>query len=104
VQNDTGDFYRFFDATAHAEFLYSCVQRTIEQDLPEEVDFLQRYDRFCAGLATIVDMPDRTMDLLFRFLQKNGGRFSKRARDQEFSRLDTAEAGKIEGLYEQCFG
>jgi len=104
VQNDTGDFYRFFDATPHAEFLYSCVQRTIEKDLPEEADFLQRYDRFCAGLATIVDMPGRTMDLLFRFLHQNGGRLSKWARDKEFSRLDTAEVEKIEVLYQQCFG
>ena len=104
VQNDTGDFYRFFDATPHAEFLYSCVQRTIEKDLPEEVDFLERYDRFCAGLATIVDMPDRTMDLLFRFLHQNGGQFSQRARDKEFSQLDKAEAEKIEVLYQQCFG
>ncbi len=104
VQNNTGDFYRFFDATPHAEFLYSCVQRTIEKDLPEEADFLERYDRFCAGLATVVDMPSRTMDLLFRFLHQNGGRFSKRAREKEFSRLDTAEVAKIEVLYEQCFG
>ena len=103
VQNDTGDFYRFFDATPHAEFLYSCVQRTIEKDIPEEVDFLARYDRFCAGLATVVDMPNRTMDLLFHFLHQNGGRFSKRAREKEFSRLDTAEVEKIEVLYEQCF-
>ncbi|WP_315902711.1 hypothetical protein [Microbaculum marinisediminis] len=22
--NDTGDFYRFFDATPHAEFLFAC--------------------------------------------------------------------------------
>ena len=104
VQNDTGDFYRFFDATPHAEFLYSCVQRTIEKDLPEEAEFLERYDRFCAGLATVVDMPSRTMDLLFRFLHQNGGRFSSRAREKEFSRLDTAEVAKIEVLYEQCFG
>jgi hypothetical protein len=104
VQNDTGDFYRFFDATPHAEFLYSCVQRTIEKDLPEEADFLERYDRFCAGLATIVDMPDRTMDLLFRFLHQNAGRLSKRARENEFSRLDKAEVDKIEALYERCFG
>ena len=103
VQNDTGDFYRFFDATPHAEFLYSCVQRTIEKDIPEELDFLARYDRFCAGLATVVDMPNRTMDLLFHFLHQNGGRFSKRAREKEFSRLDTAEVEKIEVLYEQCF-
>ena len=30
VLNDTGDFYRFFDATPHAEFLYSCVKQTID--------------------------------------------------------------------------
>ena len=89
--------------TPVAEFLYSCVQRTIEKDLPEEADFQETYDRFCAGLATIVDMPDRTMDLLFRLLRQNDGRLSKRARDQEFSRLDTAEAEKIEVLYQQCF-
>lgn len=68
VLNDTGDFYRFFDATPHAEFLYSCVQRTIEKDLPDEANFLRRYDRFSAGLETIADMPNRTVDLLFRFL------------------------------------
>ncbi|HET6628776.1 MAG TPA: cell filamentation protein Fic, partial [Woeseiaceae bacterium] len=104
VQNDTGDFYRFFDATPHAEFLYSCVQRAIEKDLPEEAEFLARYDRFCAGIAAIVDMPDRTMDPLFHFLHQNGGRFSQRAREKEFSRLDVAEADKIEALYGQCFG
>jgi hypothetical protein len=30
VLNDTADFYRFFDATPHAEFLYGCVKKTIE--------------------------------------------------------------------------
>ncbi|MBA3562988.1 MAG: Fic family protein [Gammaproteobacteria bacterium] len=104
VLNDTGDFYRFFDATPHAEFLYSCVQRTVEKDLPDEADFLRRYDRFSAGLETIVDMPHRTVDLLFRFLNQNEGRFSKRARDKEFSTLTEAEVERIEVLYEQCFG
>jgi hypothetical protein len=63
VTNDTGDFYRFFDATPHAEFIYACVLQTIEHDLPEEARVLQRYDQFCFGLRAIVDMPDRTMDL-----------------------------------------
>ena len=49
VLNDTGDFYRFFDATPHAEFLYGCVQKTIEEDLPAETRFLQRYDDFPPG-------------------------------------------------------
>jgi len=40
VLSDTADFYRFFDATPHAEFLYACVKKTIEEDLPHETDFL----------------------------------------------------------------
>lgn len=36
VLNDTADFYWFFDATAHVENLYGCVQQTIEEDLPRD--------------------------------------------------------------------
>jgi hypothetical protein len=103
VLNDTGDFYRFFDATMHAEFLYSCVQQTIEKDLPEEADFLRRYDRFAAGVQAIVDMPDRTRDLLFKFVHQNGGRLSQRARTREFGKLTDAEAKRVEELYREQF-
>jgi hypothetical protein len=40
VLNDTGVYYRFFDATPHAEFLYECIERTIEVDLPAETSLL----------------------------------------------------------------
>ncbi len=56
VMNDTADLYRFFDATPHAEFLYECVKRTIEHDLPYEADFLRRYDEFCRRIEGMVDM------------------------------------------------
>lgn len=103
VLNETRDFYRFFDATPHAEFLYSCVQRTIEKDLPEEADFLERYDRFSAGLEEIVDMPNRTKYLLFRFLHQNDGHLSQRARQKEFADLRPNEIEAVEELFEQCF-
>ena len=104
VLNDTGDFYRFFDATPHAEFLYACVRKTIEDDLPKETDFLRRYDLFRGRIAAIVDMPDRIIDLLFRFLNQNEGRLSKRARDQEFDALTEAETEQIERMYQEIFG
>lgn len=104
VLNDTADFYSFFDATPHAEFLFECVRRTIEEDLPNETDFLRRYDRFTARLQAIADMPDRTADLLFRFLHQNGGRLSQRARDREFAALTESEAETIERLYQETFG
>ena len=103
VLNDTADFYRFFDVTPHAEFLYACVRKTIEEDLPSETDFLRRYDRFRARVGTVVDMPDRIIDLLFRFLHQNGGHLSKRAREQEFAELTDAEAVRIEQLYDEVF-
>ena len=80
VLNDTADFYRFFDATPHAEFLYACVRQTIEQDLPNETRFLKNFDWFRAAVETVVDMPDRTLDNLLGFLRQNGGRLSRRAR------------------------
>ena len=103
VLDDTGDFYRFFDATLHAEFLYACVQQTVEQDLPEETAFLRRYDRFREQVALIVDMPDQTVDLLFRSLQQNGGRLSKRMREREFSALTDTEVDRIEGMYQDLW-
>lgn len=104
VLNDTADFYRFFDATGHAEFLYRCVLRTIEEDLPREADFLRRYDRFSRYLKDIVEMPDRMIDLLFRFLRQNDGRLSGRAREHEFQALSDAEAERIERIYREVFG
>lgn len=103
VVNDTGDFYRFFDATPQTEFIYSCVLQTIEHDLPEEARFLQRYDAFCAGVGAIVDMPARTLDLLFRFLQQNDGTLSGRARSKEFAALTAREVDQIERLYADAF-
>lgn len=104
VLNDTADFYRFFDATPQAEFLYSCVKKTIDEDLPREAEFLAGYDRFRASIEAIVEMPDRTADLLFHFLDQNGGRLSQRAREKEFARLTEAEIAAMEKAYLDSFG
>lgn len=103
VLNDTGDFYRFFDATPHAEFLYACVQKTIEQDLPNEAAFLRHYDGFRSQVEVFIDMPERTMDLLFHFLHQNEGRFSNRAREKEFALLTDQEVERIEAIYGDIF-
>ncbi len=99
VTNETADYYRYFDATPHAEFLYSCVQRTIEHDLPEEADFLKRYDRFKKGVEYLIYMPSGTINLLYRFLDQNGGRLSNRARNKEFKLLTDNEVQLIEEIY-----
>ncbi|MCC6241795.1 MAG: Fic family protein [Gemmatimonadaceae bacterium] len=99
VLNDTADWYRYFDATAHAEFLYHCVRTTIESDLPYEVAYLRAYDTFAMAIGAMVDMPTRTRDLLHRFLRQNNGRLSQRARGAEFANLTDGEVAVIEAHY-----
>ena len=50
--------------------------------------------KFCVrrGVEAFLDMPERLIDLLFRFLSQNDGRLSQRARTQEFSELTDEEA------------
>ena len=104
VLNDTGDFYRFFDATPHSEFLYACVRKTIEDDLPNETRYLKNYDQFRAGIEAMFDMPERTLSILFTFLRQNDGRLSKRVREKEFVELTAEEVAQIEELYRSHFG
>ena len=103
VRNDTAAFYRYFDATAHAEFLYECIERTVEEDLPREIRFLIAFDRFAAGVKDIADMPDRRVELLRVFLEQNDGRLSTRARSREFAALTDEEAARVERLYAESF-
>ena len=103
VLNDTDDYYRFFDATPQTDFLYGCVQQTIERDLPEEAAFLRSHDRFRAELNLLVDMPERLSDLLFRFLEQNGGRLSRRGRERDFAALTEDEVSRIEEIYREAF-
>ncbi len=103
VKSDSADFYRFFDATLQAEFLYECVRKTIDEDLPRETAFLARYDRFRSAVERYIDMPGRTLDLLFRFLHQSGGSLSKRARDREFAKVTDAEIKALEDAYAEIF-
>lgn len=104
VENDTADFYRFFDATAHAEFLYGCVEETVTRDLPREVAYLEGFEEFSRRVQEdVADMPEKTINLLTSFLDQNDGRLSKRARTREFEDLSPEEVERIEELYEECF-
>jgi len=59
ILNETADFYRFFNCTDEAEFLFACVQRTVEHDLPREIGYLRRHDEAMIKIMDVVEMPDR---------------------------------------------
>jgi Fic family protein len=103
VLNETADYYRYFDATPQAEFLFDCIDYTIKKIIPEEVSYLNKYDKMKAWLDDKFEMPDKTVALLIRFLEQNNGILSKRARDKEFNDLTNDEIRKIELQYKVYF-
>jgi len=103
VLNDTIDYYRYFDATLQAEFLFDCVNHTINQIIPDEFSYLQKYDAMKAWLDDRFQMPDKTVALLIRVLEQNNGILSKRAKEKEFTALTQDEVKDIEANYKVYF-
>ncbi|NOX27256.1 MAG: cell filamentation protein Fic [Gammaproteobacteria bacterium] len=103
VLNDTADLYRYFDCTEQAEFLYACVQRTVEHDLPREIDYLRRHDEAMARIMEMIDMPDRLAQNLILFIRQNNGTLSKRKRDKEFSALSDDEVHGLGKIIQDAF-
>lgn len=103
ILNETFDLYRYFDATKQAEFLYSCVLQTIEQTIPEEVDYLEKYDQMKDYLDNVFEMPDKMVALAIRFLEQGNGKLSERAKNRELEGLNDVEAKQIEQKYGEIF-
>lgn len=99
ITNETIDYYRYFDATRQAEFLYECVEQTITEIIPQEVDYLQKYDAMKRFLDNSFEMPDKTVALLIHFLEQNNGKLSKRTITGEFESLTEKEIEEIENEY-----
>jgi len=103
ILNDTINYYRFFDITDQAEFLFDCVKDTIENIIPNEVSYLIKYDEYKRFLDDDFEMPDKMVALLVRFLEQNNGKLSKRAREKEFERLTDQEIRIIEKQFKEIF-
>ncbi|WP_108522615.1 Fic family protein [Bradyrhizobium algeriense] len=103
VLNDTADLYCYFDCTDEAEFLYQCVKRTVEHDLPHEIDYLRRHDEARRKIMDTVEMPDRLADDLLLFIRQNKGVLSKKRREREFEKLTDDEVASIEAVVRDAF-
>jgi hypothetical protein len=103
VLNDTADLYQYFDCTEAAEFLYACVRRTVEDDLPREIDYLCRHDQALHRIMESVEMPDRLAENLVMFIRQNKGRLSRKRREDEFRQLRDDEVVSVERIVADAF-
>jgi hypothetical protein len=103
VLNETADLYRYFDCTNNAEFLYRCVEQTIDHDLPHEIEYLKRHDAAMQRIMNQVEMPDRTAENLLMYIRQNDGKLGKKRRENEFAKLTDAEVAAIETMVQEAF-
>ena len=103
VLNETIDLYRYFDATKQAEYVYRCVKQAITETLPNEITYLERYDRLTLAIKRELNLPDPAIKLMIRFLEQGAGTLSQRACSQEFKELTSQERQACEQLYADIF-
>ncbi|MEX2132447.1 MAG: Fic family protein [Pseudohongiellaceae bacterium] len=103
VLNDTADLYKFFDCTDNAEFLYDCVRRTIEQDMPREIDYLNRHDSALKHIMEYVEMPDKVAQDLVMHIRKNSGKLPLGQLKKGFAMLSDDEVMGMERIVNSAF-
>jgi len=104
VHQETVNYYKFIDFTLYAEFLYSCVEETIQHDFKLELEYIDNYDDIKSNIQELIDMPDAKIDLLIKLIMQNKGSLSNRKQEKHFSMLTDDEVKKIEGVISRvCF-
>jgi Fic family protein len=103
ILNETIDLYRYFDLTKQAEFLYECVEDTIEKIIPAELDYLEKYDRISQYINDRFTLPNTEVDLLIKFLDQNAGKLSNRKKGKHFEELGEGEIKIIEKAFQEIF-
>jgi len=91
------------EITETAEFLYACVRRTVEDDLPREIEYLRRHDEALQRTMEAVEMPDRVAENLVMFIRQNRGALSRTRREVDFRQLSDDEVRLIERIVGDAF-
>ncbi|HUX73203.1 MAG TPA: Fic family protein [Steroidobacteraceae bacterium] len=96
-------FFRFFDATAQALFLYRALERTVRHDLEEEIHYLVSVERARAILKDEIDWPAQSLDLFINVVHQNNGTLSKTKRNSHFSWLTEEEQVRFVRAVNEAF-
>ena len=95
VDEETKHFYQYIDFTNFAEYLFKCIEETINLHFAKELEFLVNYDRTKHAIQEIVDMPDRLIDLFIKMLIQNNGKLGRNKREKYFSMLTDEEIAEL---------
>ena len=96
-------YFRYFDATPQTEFLYRSLQRTVEEDLEKEINYLLGFDRAYTALNGLLDWPEHSLELFIHVVQQNKGTLSKTKRESHFKWMTDDEVRKAQQQVVEAF-
>lgn len=104
VLHDTSGFYRYMDLTGATEFLFESIEKTLDRDLIQGLNFLRSYDQVQKNLTSIIDgLPGKDIDRFITFCLQNGFRLSAKKREKFFSMLTDEEVAQMEAAVRDAF-
>ena len=96
-------YFRFFDATAQALFLYRALEQTVMKDLREEIDYLLGLDRARMRLRNEIDWPGQSLDLFINLVRQGGGTLSQTKRRSQFNWMKDEEIQRFVPVVNEAF-
>lgn len=103
VLNDTADFYRYFDCTKEAEFIFECAEITINDILPKEIEYIDSFDNAFKSAKELIEIADHKLKQLIAFIVQNNYQLSKNKRDKYFENISDVELRNIESIVKDAF-
>jgi hypothetical protein len=100
--DEISPYFKYPDLTMQSEYLAKTISSTIQEDLVEELYFLERYDELKKELQLLIDMPDKRLSNIIMYLHQNKGVFPNR-RKKLFEEITEAEFEAIENIYSEIF-
>ena len=95
-------YFRYPDLTDQCIYLAQTIHATLEHDMPDELQLIQRYDEAKRVLQNVVDMPDKDLNLMITFLHQNNGIFPKKRRER-FAKLSDEEIDTMQKKFREVF-
>jgi Fic/DOC family len=102
--DEAAALWRYPDFTPQVMYLAQTVRQTAQVDLVQELLFLRNYDRAKNAMQAIVDLPDKALNLLIRWLHQNAGQLSQTKRQHAaLERLTEQELTALIKAYKNAF-
>jgi len=103
VLNETVNLYRYFDATRMVEYLYACVDATIERELKAELETVSAFAHARKAIDAAFDLPEQQKNLFLKLCWQGKGKISKAKRKSQFAMFEEHDLDTMELLVAPYF-